>query len=200
MINASRLRFVVANFRQMQGLRQVALGLCILGVCAPLFLETSLGLRLTGILIVPGLIGLFFALDAVNTYYERRVGYIETKPPGAMRSILTIFLTSVGPFLIHPGSLGSFGAYMQGFSSAWWVGCIYLGIVVRTRRRWYYLPFGAFFLLLGVWRSGTANLEVWAKIDKLLLGMLPVAMIITGLLDHFYLLRTFPGSGEARDA
>jgi hypothetical protein len=198
MIDASRLRFAVANFRQLQGLRQAALGLLILVVCSPLLMENALGVTLSAILLVPSLIGLYFASEAIGAYYGRRIGQIEPAPPGPMRAMLTIFLISFGPMLIHPGSLSSFQAYMHGFSSAWWIGCIYLGIVVRTRRRWYYLPFGALFLLLGAWRSSTTDLDVWSTVDRLVLAMLPAAMIVTGLLDHFYLLRTFPRT-ESRD-
>jgi small neutral amino acid transporter SnatA (MarC family) len=197
---SDRLRFAVINFRQMQGLRQAVLGAFIAVVCGPLFLENSFGLKLTAVLVIPGLIGLYFAWTAIERYYARRVGHIEQQPPGTMRSILTIFFTSVGPFLIHPGSLQSMAAYMKGFSPAWWIGCTYLGLIVMTRRRWYYLPFALLFLLLGVWRSSTSDIEVMGRIDVLFLAMLPVSMIITGILDHFYLLNSFARSGENRDA
>jgi hypothetical protein len=199
MIDANRLRFAVANFRQLQGLRQAALGLLILMVCSPLLMENAFGATLAGILLAPALIGFYFASGAIAAYYEQRIGRVEPVPTGPMRAALTIFLISFGPMLIHPGSLSSFQAYMHGFSSAWWIGCIYLGFVIRTRRRWYYLPFGALFLLLGAWRSSTADLDVWSTVDRLVLLTLPAAMIITGMLDHLYLLRSFPRT-ENRDA
>jgi hypothetical protein len=188
-IDSGRLRFAVSNFKQMQGLRQVAMGAFVLVVFAPVLRQGDL--TYIGIVLLPALAGLFYALKGINTYYERRIGHMEQRPPGTARAILTILFTSVIPFGVHPGPLTSVSAYMKGFSAEWWVGCLFLGVVIMTRRRWYYLPFAGLLLALGWWRSSTADIDVMGRIDQWFLVVLPATLVITGILDHLYLMHTF---------
>src|ERR1700733_12120124 len=127
-IDSGRLRFAVSNFKQMQGLRQVAMGAFILVVFAPVLRQGDL--TYIGIVLIPALAGLFYALKHINIYYERRIGHMEQRPPVTAIGILTIPFTSVIPFCVHPGSLESVGAYMAGFNSEWWCGWMLLGVVI----------------------------------------------------------------------
>lgn len=188
-INPGRLHFAVSNFRQLQGLRQVAMGAFVLVVFTPVVWTGDL--TWIAIAVVPALAGLYYALKRINTLYERRIGHIEQKPLSTTRSILTILFSSVIPFGVHPGSLTSAAAYMKGFSPEWWLGCTFLSVVISTRRRWYYLPFAALLLALGAWRSSTADIDVMGRIDVSLLLILPAILVVTGLLDHLYLMHTF---------
>ncbi len=188
-INSGRLRFAVSNFKQMQGLRQVALGVFILVVFAPVLIRGDL--TWIAISVIPAVVGLIYAEKRINAWYEGRIGHMEQTPLGTARSILTILFTSVIPFGVHPGSLISVTAYMKGFSPEWWLGCLFLGVVIMTRRRWYYMPFAGLLLALGWWRGSTADIDVMGPIDKWFLVVLPATLVITGLLDHFYLVHTF---------
>jgi hypothetical protein len=196
-INSGRLRFAVSNFKQMQGLRQVAIGAFVLVVFVPVLRQGDL--TYIGIVLIPALAGLIYALKRINVYYERRIGHLEQRPPGTARSILTILFTSVIPFGVHPGSLTSAAAYMKGFSPEWWLGCLFLGVVIMTRRRWYYLPFAGLLLALGWWRGSTADIDVMGRIDEWFLVVLPVALVVTGIFDHLYLLHTFRPVTEERN-
>jgi hypothetical protein len=195
-IDSGRLRFAVSNFKQMQGLRQVALGAFVLVVFAPVLRQGDL--TYIWIVLIPALAGLFYALKRINVYYERRLGHVEETPPSPARRILTILFSSVIPFGVHPGSLTSMAAYMKGFSPEWWVGCLFLGVVIMTRRRWYYVPFAALLLALGWWRGSTGDIEVMGRIDEALLILLPVALVVTGIFDHLYLVHTFRPVKEER--
>jgi hypothetical protein len=196
-IDSGRLRFAVSNFKQMQGLRQVAMGAFILVVFAPVLRQGDL--TYIGIVLIPALAGLFYALKRINIYYERRIGHMEQRPPGTAQGILTILFTSVIPFCVHPGSLESVGAYMDGFNSEWWCGWMLLGVVILTRRRWYYLPFAGLLLALGGWRSSTEDIDVMRRLDESLHVIFPAALVVTGIFDHLYLVHTFRSVTEARN-
>ena len=196
-IDSGRLRFAVSNFKQMQGLRQVALGVFILVVFTPVLRQGDL--TWIAISVIPAVVGLIYALKRINTYYERRIGHMEQAPLGPARRILTILFSSVIPFAVHPGSLSSAAAYMKGFSPEWWLGCLFLGVVIMTRRRWYYLPFAGLLLALGAWRSSTGDIDVMGRIDEWFLVVLPVALVVTGIFDHLYLLHTFRPVTEERN-
>ena len=142
---------------------------------------------------------MIYALKRIDAYYEWRIGHIEQRPPGTGRAVLGILFNSVIPLCLHPGSLTSAGAYMRGFNAEWWCGCMFLGVVIMTRRRWYYLPFAGLLLALGAWKSTTGSMETMGLIDEWFLVIFGVAMIVTGLADHFYLMHTFPSPRESPD-
>jgi len=114
-----------------------------------------------------------------------------------VRGLLTVFFSSVMPFGVHPGSLTSGAAYMKDFSAEWWAGCLFPGVVIMTRRHGYYLPFAGLLLALGGSRTGDIN--VIGPIDSSLLVILPVALVVTGIFDHLYLVQTFRPVTEERN-
>lgn len=210
----SRLRFVVAHFRQLQGLRMAAFGTFILIVFFPW--RRPGDLSVTGILLVPGLAGLIFALKRIAAWYELRFGRIEPGVSHDWSSVLAVLFTLVLPILVHPGPLTSVSAYMKALDLEWFLGFLFVVLGVGTRlkprlpetrlarhagslARWYYLPFGLAFLFLSLWKSRGGHIQMNFGIDGLFTILMGVAFIVTGLADHFYLLRTFPVRSEIRN-
>jgi hypothetical protein len=70
------------------------------------------------------------------------------------------------------------------------LGLLFVGSFVTENRPWYYLLYSLpFFVMAGVGRlfhdpTLLLRLQVW---------LMPVALIITGVLDHLRLVRSFPG-------
>ena len=194
-----RLQYAVANFKQLQGLRMAAVGVFILIVFFPW--RRPGDLTISGILLLPGIAGLIFALKRIGAWYEARFGHVEVKSPGVWQTVLAVSCLGVLPWLLHPGSLKSVPEYMKGFTFQWWMGWFFVGVAMVDRRRWYYLPFGLLFCILSFLKTHGVELKaINGGLDGLFTIVLGVAYIATGLADHFYLLHTLPGLGDERHA
>lgn len=187
----NRLRFVAANFKQIQGLRMVAFGVFFLLVFFPWRRQGDL--TVSGILLLPAIAGLIFALRRIGNWYERRFGHIEHRSSVTSPLVLWGLVLILLPVLLHPGSLKSISAYMYDFNVEWWFGCVFASAAAASRARWYYLPFGLASMALGVWKSSGGDIQINQGIDGLWAVLAGVAFIATGLADHLLLLRVLPG-------
>lgn len=174
------------SFIALQGLHQVSLGMMGLLALAALELNSAWSIWLFPALVV--LVGI--ASWRIRIYYEQRFGYVELRTrPG--------FWGSGQPFLRRvlfwvPAILLAWAlARMADISLLGCVlGLLFVGSFVTENRPWYYPLFSLpFFVLAGLDRPFhhavlLLQTQVW---------LLPVALIITGVLDHVRLLRSFPG-------
>jgi hypothetical protein len=135
------------------------------------------------------LLGIFWLL--IGRHYERRFGHVQawTLPWywGYGQSPVRQGLFWIATILVSLAAARMLD--MSVFTSGWLLGCIFAGFFVLEDRPWYYLPFALLFLVLAVLNRTPHHslllLEVW---------LLPFAFIITGLLDHWVLVRALPGA------
>jgi hypothetical protein len=126
----------------------------------------------------------------IHVYYERRFGYVEirTRPgfwgsgqPFLRRALFWLPAVLLSLLLARIANVSLLGCFL---------GLLFTGSFVTENRPWYYLLASLpFFVIAGVGRllPGSARLlsaQVW---------LLPVALILTGVLDHLRLVRLFPG-------
>jgi hypothetical protein len=181
-----RLRSLASDFLALQGLHQVALGIMLLLVLAVLELNGAWDIWLFPALVV--LTGI--ATWRVGVYYERRFGRVElrTRPGfwGAGQPFLKRLLFWVPAMLLSVALEKMANISLPGL----FLGLLFVGSFVTENRPWYYLLYSLpFFVIDGVgslFRDPTPLLwlQVW---------LLPVALIVTGVLDHLRLVRSFPG-------
>ena len=70
------------------------------------------------------------------------------------------------------------------------LGAVFVGLFVTENRPWYYLLFSLpFFVMAGV--GNTSRDEI--RLVSVQVWLIPLALIITGILDHLRLIHSFPG-------
>jgi len=192
-IAPSGFRSLASDFLSLQGLRQVTVGILLLLVLALLKLNRSWDVWLfPAMVVVAGI-----ASWRIGVYYERRFGYVEVRSRpgfwGAGQIFLKRGLFCILMILLIMAWVKMFNLSLT--SSVGLVGCVlgllFVGFFVTENRPWYYLLFSVpFFVIAGVARFlfGPGRL-LWAQ-----LWLLPVALIVTGVLDHFRLVRSLPGA------
>ena len=183
---AGGLRSLASDFLALQGLHQVALGIMLLLVLAVLELNGAWDIWLFPALVVL----MAIASWRVRVYYERRFGHVElrTRPGfwGAGQPFLKRLLFWVPAMLLCWALAKTAGISLPGL----FLGLLFVGSFVTENRPWYYLLYALpFFVIAGVGRlfhnpTPLLWLQVW---------LLPVALIVTGVLDHLRLVRLFPG-------
>jgi hypothetical protein len=181
-----RLRSLASDFLTLQGLHQVALGIMLLLVFAALEFNGAWDIWLFPALVV--LMGI--ASWRVRVYYERRFGHVElrTRPgfwgsgqPFLRRGLFWVPVMLLSLALTKMANISLPGLFL---------GLMLVGSFVTENRPWYYLLFSLpFFAMAGVGRIfHDPILLLWVQV-----WVFPVALIITGVLDHLRLVRSFPG-------
>ena len=181
-----QLRSLASDFLTLQGLHQVALGIMLLLVFAALDLNSAWDIWLFPALVV--LMGI--ASWRIRVYYQDRFGYVEIRTrPG--------FWGSGQPFLKRglfwlPAALSSLVLAKTASISlpGCFLGLLFVGAFVTENRPWYYLLFSLpFFIIAAMGRFLHDPLRLLSVQN----WFLPVALIITGVLDHLRLVRSFSG-------
>jgi hypothetical protein len=185
-LDPARLRFATSNFLGLQGLRQVALGVMLLTAIPALALENPWNLWLFVVLII----SLGFSWWRIGVYYERRLGRVEVRRPlwawpgGASLLKRCLFMAAV--ILLSVVAAKIFNVSV--LSPGWLLGILFAGWTLE-KWRWYYQPFAAAFFLLEVLKfipdQKRLLIEAW---------LVPFVFIITGIADHWLLMRSFPGA------
>jgi hypothetical protein len=170
-----RFPSLASNFLTLQGLHQVALGVLLLLVSAALEFNGPWDIAIFGALLV--LLGI--ASWRIRVYYERNFGYVErrTRPGfwGSGQPILRRGLFWLAAVLVSLAVARIAGLSLLGCL----FGMLFVGWFATENRPWYYLLVSLPFFIIGALRA------------QILL--LPVALILTGVLDHLRLIRAFPG-------
>jgi hypothetical protein len=192
-IAPSGFRSLASDFLSLQGLRQVAFGILLLLVFALLKLNRSWDVWLFPALVI----AMGIASWRMGVCYERRFGYVEVRSRSGLWGAGHIFLKR-GLFWIPVILLTVAWVKMENLSLVGIVrlfgcllGLLFVGFFVTENRPWYYLLFSLpFFVIAGAGRflSGPSSL-LWAQ-----LWLFPVALVITGVLDHLRLVRSLPGA------
>lgn len=184
MTTLRRLRYVTSNYPRLQGLRLVAVGIMMLLAIPVLELDSPWDTGLFAVLTI--LLGV--SLWRIGVYYRRRFGALETRPeqpwvfPVAR---INLRLVAVLLFVL----IAAFFLKLKVLSPGWILGLVFAGLWALEERRWYYLLLAVPFVATAVlYRSAPPDL--WAK----LCWGLPVGLIVGGILDHRYLVRSLPGA------
>jgi hypothetical protein len=179
-IDPRRLRFVTANFVALQGLRQVALGAVLVLVIFALRLDDPWNVVLFALLMA--LLGI--AWWQIGKYYEHRFGHVENR----VRLRLKGWRTLVWIALLIASLVAMLRLNFNILTPGWFLGLLFAGFFAMGNRRWYYLlcalPFFALELFNQPPQALFFTIEIW---------ILPFAFIITGILDHWSLVRLLPG-------
>jgi hypothetical protein len=181
-----RHRFLASDFLTLQGLSQVAVGLILLLVHAASELNNAWDIWLFPAAVV--LIGI--ASWRVGVYYERRFGHVEprTRPGfwGSGQPFLRRMLFWVPAMLVFLALPKIFNISPAGLL----LGLVFVGLFVTENRPWYYLLFSLpFFIMAGV--GNTSRDEI--RLVSVQVWLIPLALIVTGILDHLRLVQSFPG-------
>lgn len=181
-----RLRYAASRFRTLQGLYQVTVGVMMLFMIPALNLNNAWTIWLILLLFI--LLGI--ASWRIRIYHERRFGHVEGRTrPGFWASgqpLIRRWLFWFPAILVCVISVKVFNlsiSIIVGSS----LGLLFVGLFVTENRPWYYLLFALpFFVLAVLGRPPHCGLliEVW---------LMPVAFIVTGILDHLLLVRSLPG-------
>ena len=177
--NASRLRYISSHYLQLQGLRLVAVGIMLLFLLAALRLQNPWNAGLFALLLA--LLGLSWR--KIGAYYERRVGFVEQRPLSVRRGVNLRFLAILLLVL-----LVAFAFRVRIAVPEWILGLTFAGLWALEERRWYYLLFAAAFVAVAVIYR-TPHPRLWS----VELWLMPLGLIVGGMLDHRYLLRSLPG-------
>jgi len=188
-----RLRTVASDFLSLQGLHQVALGILLLLVFAALKLN-----RFWDVWLFPALVvAMGIASWRIRVYYERQFGYVQVRSRpgfwGAGHIFLKRGLFCILVILLIVAWVKMFNLSLT--SSVGLAGCIlgllFVGFFVTENRPWYYLLFSLpFFGIAGAARFlHEPSRLLWPQ-----LWLFPVALIVTGVLDHLRLVRSLPGA------
>jgi hypothetical protein len=180
-----RLRYATANFFGLQGLRQVAVGVMLVLLIPALGLADPWNKWLFLLLLV--LLGICWW--RLGVYYEHRFGEVHSQthlwswPDGGSLlrraffwgCVLALYLVTRMEFHI---SLGP----------SWFLGFLFVAFFVVEGRPWYYLLFAAPFFA-----TAAFPVAIHPRLLAASLWFLPFAFILTGVLDHRMLVRSFPG-------
>lgn len=186
-IDHRRLRFVTSNLVALQGLRQVALGAMLLLVIFALRLHEPWNISLFALLLA--LLGIAWRL--IGKYYERRFGHVENRAPSYFSWIrnLQTWRSLVWVALLSMCLAATLVFNVNILTPGWFLGLLFAGYFALGYRRWYYLlcalPFFTLELLNRPPQAGVLTIEIW---------ILPLAFILTGILDHLFLGRLLPGA------
>lgn len=126
----------------------------------------------------------------IRVYYERRFGYVEirTRPgfwgsgqPFLRRVLFWVPAILLAWALARTANINLLGCIL---------GLLFVGSFVTENRPWYYLLSSLpFFVLAGLDRT----FHHAVVLLHMQVRLLPVALIITGVLDHVRLVRSFSG-------
>lgn len=180
-----RIRYITENFKALQGLRLVPLGLFFLYWAAE-----GLG-WIHPMLGFPIGVVLFLIYMGIGGWYRRTVGDVEAADASIKEAALTIM------FLVVLGAVGWVDSAVD-----WPIQLTYLllGAVCflpyySDRSRWHYAALGIVFIGFGlspIWWRGTVDASAWSfdgPVHALILG---VGLLVVGVLDHRLLLRSLP--------
>lgn len=192
-MNLNRVQYVTQNYNQLQGLKFVPLGIyfILLGLdnagYFPWLEQTIIGRTWTlwGLLLVGGLYWL------ISQYYSNRFGKVrrawedQQREEREGRIFIVLFLAAViGDLLLRlPVGLAIivFGGYLM-----------YLARVRTQRYRWYYIVAGLLFIGIGFlplfFNLSSENVFVASDVFFVAGG---AAIVLTSILDHILLVRTF---------
>jgi hypothetical protein len=185
-VDYKQLRFVASNFLELQGLRQVALGIVLVLMILALRLEEPWSLVLFALLMA--LLGI--AWWRIGKYYEHRFGRVENRAASYFSRIRNLqgWRSLVWIALVMMSLWATLSLNLNILTPGWFLGLLFAGYFALGNRRWYYLlcalPFFALDLLNRPPQAGILTIEIW---------ILPFAFILTGILDHLLLARLLPG-------
>ena len=199
-----RVRYVTANYEQLQGLFRVLAGVLLLAAWA--VVVSPLGEVLASpraadfitagsfLLILAG--GAAFLL--IRNWYRRRYGRVRTVSRFSVRHYLTriavIFVT-----LVIVATISSYVGILQDESGAYlFFLAIGAGEVVSSwlekQFRWHYMVFGTLMILVGVLLTFGVLPDTTTL--SLLAGFMVLYLVVGGLLDHLLLVRTLKSVPE----
>lgn len=204
MQNLKEIRFVATNFSNLQGLRAVPLGLCLVLVC---FWANGLQYPVRDFFVpVVGMVGSLMLLFAIDRYYLHAFGRVQ-RTPESLR--LEWLISAVGGIL----ALGAFWldisvklpVSLLGLVCA--AGTLVDYIRITWLVKWRFL---LYYPLVAVLMAGVSVLPLlgvsnWWKACGLETQMLGIAMaigifmIITGIWGHIFLVHTLQSRGRQND-
>jgi hypothetical protein len=191
-LNPKRLRYVTSNFRDLQGLHQVALGVMIL-FWIPVKLHKTWNIWIFGLLL---LVLLELCKWRIGIYYENKFGYVDVVPRSPFwKQRLGMVKALFWPLaiLLYVAVALSMNLRLCGLPLL--MGVFSLGYFVEDDKRWYYLPFAALFFVLSA-LNGDFSWEHLTPVAWLLVWLTPFAIIVTGILDHRLLVRSLAAAGS----
>lgn len=193
------IRFVATNFYNLQGLRCVPLGLCLVGVS---LWANGLQWPVRGSdFLVPALcvITLVILLFAIDRYYLRTFGRVQRTPESSRLEWLVgiVFgILALGAFCLDGGYKLPVNLLGLVFAAGLLVDYVRITWLVKGRFLLYY-PLGAI-LMTVICVLPLLGVLDWWKVCGLKTQMLAVTLVIgiftmiAGVWGHIFLLRTLP--------
>jgi len=182
-----RLEFLTLNFSVLQGLRIVPLGALLVGwkLIEPVWVKSNL--RDTAQLVLAAAAVAAFFL--IGRYYENRFGRVRSRRNAAWAALFLLALLASAGLDDFTNPPISWSALLLAFFFAG-------GVAASQGRRWHLLVPTAAFIFLSVLPAAGA-VSAAAVNDRLAPITFGCALVFTGVLDHFLLIRTLR---EAPDA
>lgn len=204
MQNLKEIRFVATNFSNLQGLRAVPLGLCLVLVC---LWANGLQYPVRDFFVpVVSMVGSLILLFAIDRYYLHVFGRVQRTPESRrLEWLLTAVFGSLalGAFWLDTSVKLPVSLLGLVFAAGLLVDYIRITWLVKGRFLLYY-PLGAV-LMAGVSVLPLLGVSNWWQACGLadqMLGILMASgifMIITGIWGHIFLARTLQSRGKQND-
>ena len=194
MLQHERLRFVTANFYQLQGLRLIPLGIFLI----LMGLDTHEKLRwLSPIgnsrLMLPTFVAMILGMAAATAYYRRHYGDVAQNGRGKRNSLIAL---AILVFIVLTNFVD------KPFDLPVWTGALFLcGCLVATVRAdgWirghYLLPAAAWFVL-GFPKVLPVPIS-WVGV--IVFGVAGLTLIVCGIGDHLLITRTLVRTQDLSD-